>query len=761
MAQKRFLEKWGNALLAAYLLFAFGCEPVWANVALQPLLGFGDFTHGLAFYSPNTWNPLAVRLVGNVPRGEAELKVLVSREGHQDIYVKKLLFDGGPVDEVVSFAVNLSPLSKIKNFNLFKPTLTVQLVHGEHMLSGPLKVAFPGSLWSYSYTLLLLDSRMAGLHFLSQHLFDITHKGMNLSGVGGPAAPFGTFSIRNLTYPITVLTDTPAALPTSPQGYCPIDAIALGNFDLDLHASEQQVNAIRAFVLSGGALLVAGGPDLSRLQSCPLRDMFPIQPHGTRTVARLTTLTGRYQAPVPINHPLALTTGPLQPGARVLLADPQAGPLILERPYGNGVVLFTTFDYMDPVFTSWQGAPSFWRDLLHCDNFAASPIHMLQNDGTWMGTTGDLDYLMDALANPKVTQLPPWPLLATFAFGYIFLLVPINYLVLKWLDRREWAWFTTPLIILVFSLGSYAFGASIRAHVASFNRVAVLETQAGTDEAAGFAQMAIYLPSSKEVGLTYTKSALNSISTLYYPSLMSVSDPSMVPASATIKEAEDGVVMRGVHVPFWSTCNFEAPFEVALGGPIQASVHRVSASTFHVTIANHTRFALHQAGVYFCQYTYPVGDLAPGQTVQVTLSLSPSLLNSNAYTNTLKLPGLPSTSNPQKQALFNALSNILTGNNLGGAPSLFGFGIPGMGVAQDGYGMASFLLTGWLGGPVIPVQANPPTIPGNEVALLCVHLPMPSHAENWPGGSPFEQPPLLQIPSQKQAFTNFFQGPKR
>ena len=37
--------------------------------------------------------------------------------------------------------------------------------------------------------------------------------------------------------------------------------------------------------------------------------------------------------------------------------------------------------------------------------------------------------------------------------GYIVLVGPVNYLVLRWLDRREWAWVTVPVLIAVFTVG--------------------------------------------------------------------------------------------------------------------------------------------------------------------------------------------------------------------------------------------------------------------------------------------------------------------
>ena len=55
--------------------------------------------------------------------------------------------------------------------------------------------------------------------------------------------------------------------------------------------------------------------------------------------------------------------------------------------------------------------------------------------------------------------LPPIGGLILLLGAYILLIGPINYLVLVRLDRREWAWFTMPILIIVFGVGAYGFGA--------------------------------------------------------------------------------------------------------------------------------------------------------------------------------------------------------------------------------------------------------------------------------------------------------------
>ena len=73
---------------------------------------------------------------------------------------------------------------------------------------------------------------------------------------------------------------------------------------------------------------------------------------------------------------------------------------------------------------------------------------------------GDDSQLVSAVSQLPSLALPPIGGLIALLGAYILLVGPVNYLVLKRLDRREWAWVTMPVLIVVFAVGAYAFGAA-------------------------------------------------------------------------------------------------------------------------------------------------------------------------------------------------------------------------------------------------------------------------------------------------------------
>jgi len=91
--------------------------------------------------------------------------------------------------------------------------------------------------------------------------------------------------------------------------------------------------------------------------------------------------------------------------------------------------------------------------------------------------------------------LPPIGGLIVLLIGYIILVGPVNYLVLRWLDRREWAWVTVPALILVFAVGAFGFGSLLRGSDVIVHEVAIVRGAPGTDQAVAQSYLGVFSPS--------------------------------------------------------------------------------------------------------------------------------------------------------------------------------------------------------------------------------------------------------------------------
>ena len=145
-----------------------------------------------------------------------------------------------------------------------------------------------------------------------------------------------------------------------------------------------------------------------------------------------------------------------------------------ERTVGSGVVTVIGFDPATDWIADGTVADTFWRRL----------IPQRTNQGLNLTSDGDL---VNAVAQLPALALPPVGGLFAILGLYILLVGPINYLVLRRLGHREWAWATIPALIAIFAIGAYGFGASLRGSSVIVNEVALVKGAPGTTD--GMAQV--------------------------------------------------------------------------------------------------------------------------------------------------------------------------------------------------------------------------------------------------------------------------------
>lgn len=160
---------------------------------------------------------------------------------------------------------------------------------------------------------------------------------------------------------LRVLYPHPELLPDRWQGYDGVAAMVVHGVSLE-RLDTNQFAALRTWVTRGGILAVSGGPDYSLLGTPRLAELLPGVPvgqvriaHGAGVDAALATLP-LGSGTVDVNRVTAFT-------GRVLLGD-AALPLVIERPVGQGKVVYLTFDVAREPFRRWTGMPQLWLDLL-------------------------------------------------------------------------------------------------------------------------------------------------------------------------------------------------------------------------------------------------------------------------------------------------------------------------------------------------------------------------------------------------------------
>ena len=424
------------SVLAAVVLLAWTCGPVVAQDSGPTM----QVTAGLDGYCRRDgWCPLYILLSNEGANVEGELNVAVrsaSGGDEHDVYVKPVLL----------------PAHSRKAFFLYLPSagwtsqLIVRLVSGgETLVSQPASMRRLGE-----------DDRLYGvasgnpsaLNFLS-----------DVAPAGGQAV------VAHLSL---------ETLPPTPLGWEGLDVLILNDVDTTVLGAEQR-QALETWVAHGGHLIVGGGAGAARTVA-GVAHLLPVTVGGgTRPVDDLWAL-GEHVAP----GPYAVAEVTLRDGEALIEQRDERGDeqgdliLLARRTYGAGKVDFLAFDAGLNPFARWDDNAQMW------DFIVGAGTADIQRLAVRNGYSG-----RDAINAIPGLELPSTLQILAFMLVYTLLIGPVNYLVLRKLDRRELAWLTIPALVVGFTVLAYVTGFQIRGSAAIVHRLAVVYVPKGLPSASG------------------------------------------------------------------------------------------------------------------------------------------------------------------------------------------------------------------------------------------------------------------------------------
>ena len=268
-------------------------------------------------------------------------------------------------------------------------------------------------------------------------------------------------------------------LPERLEGWATLDRLIWQDVDSNT-LTDGQLAALRGWIAGGGRLIIAGGTaGIGTLSGFP-DDILPYRPTATVDVAP-TTIAGLV-GPLPASAvDLPAYAGDLGRGRALATSGDRivAG----ELDYGSGSVTILGFDPTTTWLAASRDVESMWRRLLPTRTGGAPVI------------TSDDSQIVSAVGQLASLALPPIGWLIVLLGGYILLIGPINYVVLRSLDRRELAWITMPVLIAVFAVSAYGFGIALRGSDLIVNEVAIVRGAPGATEGTAQVYLGIFSPS--------------------------------------------------------------------------------------------------------------------------------------------------------------------------------------------------------------------------------------------------------------------------
>lgn len=420
-----------------------------------------------------------------------------------------------------------------------------------------------------------------------------------------------------------VLNLEPSELPDQMVELDGVRCIVLADINLD-DITESSWMALLDWLGAGGTLIIT--PDLVRdnIDGEKLRELIPLELLGDTTVPdseevddyvskRAWMMSGR-QVEKRGHYPPRLVSASLlhvnAPGSVVGYAD-HGVPIIIQRPLGMGSVWLCTLERVQSlIMERVPGRSSFVEDIW---KVLLSKVNRLP--------TGQF---RTALATPEVATIKDLSRLIYWYVGIFFLVVgPVNYAILRRLDRREYILITVPIISLVVTGIAYFIGQHQRGGSSVAVRAQIQAGRAGQSLMSSRSNIGIMAENSRPFTIRSFRSDGRFI---IYSELFSYGDIEKI-KKPVYQHFPDVAVVKDLALAKWAmyygTIRTTVQYPDSLGAEIS-----LSGFTLAGKLKNNLPFALEDSYLIFKDLELSLGNLEPGQERPFELALPPTYKSS-------------------------------------------------------------------------------------------------------------------------------------
>lgn len=379
-----------------------------------------------------------------------------------------------------------------------------------------------------------------------------------------------------------------------------LDIVILDDTDTS-RLTTGQIAALRAWIESGGLLVVTGGPGGPQT-AAGVADLLPVTVTGVESVDDLPAVSEYAGEPFESSGPYVVTTSSLTSGKTIIEQD--GLPILAHREMGRGGVYFLALDPKATPLAGWSGAETIWAEIATSAP-ATPPWAWGIQDG--YAASQAVSYI-PGLSLPSVWQLILFVLLYTLVIG------PINFLVLRRLNRRELAWITIPALVLLFSAVTFFAGFRARGNDATLNIMSVSYGSINAERLRTQSVLGLYSPRRAlyDVVLPYDTSA--------YPFQQAFGTLVGGNNLDAINRATD-VTLRDVRTDTSEIATFITQAHLPRPPITAEATLSAGGDTVEITVRNGTAGTLENAVIIYGQEQAALGNVAPGQEQTIVVSL--------------------------------------------------------------------------------------------------------------------------------------------
>ncbi len=391
-------------------------------------------------------------------------------------------------------------------------------------------------------------------------------------------------------------------LPDRVLGYESADALVWINPDPAKLDGLAQREAFVQYVRQGGHLVLAAGAGWQALTQSFLDELLPAIPVGSITVPRFDPFDP-YGPPGGEPNPIVLMRL-TEPQGEVLMRH-QGQPVIVRRPFGAGQVTLIGFDPTTKPFSDLKDRPRFWTDIMGIESAQAS---------------GRRQVAMQNISQPLIRSLNDFPgfkpinfaFVAFFLVGYIVLIGPVDYFVLKRLGKLHWTWVTFPSIAVLSSVLAFWLLSSGRVAGLYTNAVCVVDACAGEKEITGTTFMTMLSPRQTRYSVSLDGVFSGGLVTREFDAL----EGARIGMGQSRCYVFNSERIERLLVRIWDAQTMEACWRGP--APELPDVELfLEGGRLSGTATNHTADKLQDVVVLFGESAIRLGDLSPGSTGRI------------------------------------------------------------------------------------------------------------------------------------------------
>lgn len=403
-------------------------------------------------------------------------------------------------------------------------------------------------------------------------------------------------------------------LPEEAAAWNVLDVLIFTNVDTG-RMSNAQLEALESWTALGGQLVVTGGSNWQATSS-GLADLLPVTITGDTSIADLPALRLQTGTEFRDAGPYLATTSNLRSGEALLLDGDI--PLLTRRAHGRGNVYFLALDPNSAPLLDWTGNETFWATVAD-----GTPRLPMWGEGSQSSYSS-----AQALNALPSLSLPSGIWLVLFLCTYIFVVGPLNYLVLRRMKRRELAWITIPAIVMFFCMISYLIGFGLRGNDTIVNEMNIAfghASESGNQQMRTRSLIGLYAPQRATYDVTLPGDLLIRPFDRNDGTMSGAGTLDAISRSESVELSRVRVDISGIET-------FVADSYQPMPNVSGRSILRFEGedAELDVLIQNNSDITLENAGLLFGSTFISLGDIAPGASETHMRVLSASSVSSAA-----------------------------------------------------------------------------------------------------------------------------------